>query len=469
MARQLMSDNIILLTDSYKIAHYRQYPPKTTTVYSYFESRGGDFPETVFFGLQYILERYLAGPVVTQAKIDEAKEVFALHFGDDKLFNAEGWEYILKEHNGHLPIRIKAVPEGTVVPVKNVLITIENTDPQTYWLTNYLETILVEVWYPLTVATYSRELKKIIAGYLSETADDLSGLPFKLHDFGYRGVSSVETAGIGGASHLVNFMGTDTIAGFMLARQYYGSTMAGYSIPATEHSTMTSWGRAGESAAYKNLLEQFPSGVVACVSDSYDIFNACENIWGKELKDLIVERGKDGKSILVIRPDSGDPATVVVRILEIFGERFGTTTNSKGFKVLPPYIRIIQGDGISYASLKQILQHMKDHKWSADNVAYGSGGALLQRHHRDTQKCALKCSFAVVNGENVNVFKDPITDPGKKSKTGRLTLERTEDGKFVTQVESKGDPAKDLLVTVFENGVMVKRWTLDEIRERAAV
>lgn len=463
----LFSDNIILLTDSYKIAHYRQYPPNTTTVYSYFECRGGDFPEVVFFGLQYIIEKYLTGPVVTQAKIDEAKEVFKLHFDDESLFHVEGWEYILKNHGGHLPMRIKAVPEGTVVPVKNVLITLENTDPNCYWLTNYLETLIVQVWYPLTVATNSRAQKKIIEGFLKETAESVEGLPFKLHDFGYRGVSSVETAALGGAAHLVSFRGTDTLAGILLARQYYDCKMAGFSIPATEHSTMTSWGKAHEKDAYENLLKKFDKGLVACVSDSYDIFNACEHIWGEQLKDLIVERGADGKSALIIRPDSGDPPTVVVKVLNILGEKFGTTTNSKGYKVLPHYIRVIQGDGINAEMIKKLYGFMKENKWSAENVACGSGGSLLQKHHRDTLKCALKCSFAVIDGKPTNVFKDPITDPGKKSKMGRLTLEKGADGKLVTVTEGKGDESKDLLVTIFENGKVLKHWTFDQVRANA--
>ncbi|XP_078596651.1 nicotinamide phosphoribosyltransferase-like [Branchiostoma floridae x Branchiostoma japonicum] len=459
-------DNVLLITDSYKVTHHMQYPPETTTIFSYFESRGGKFKETVFFGLQYLIKRWLVGQVVTREKIAEAKDIYKKHFGQD-VFNEEGWNYIVEHHGGKLPLLIKAVPEGTVVPVKNVLFTVENTDPKCFWLTNWFETLLVQVWYPMTVATNSREQKKIIASFLHETADNMDGLPFKLHDFGFRGVSAVEAAAIGGAAHLVNFMGTDTIASLVMARKYYGADMAGFSIPAAEHSTITAWGKNGELEAFKNMLSRFPKGLVACVSDSYDIWNACENLWGKELKNMIVKRG-ESNSTLVVRPDSGEPADVVVKVLTILGKAFGTQKNSKGYKVLPPYLRIIQGDGISYETLTGILERMKKLEWSADNIAFGSGGALLQKLNRDTQKCAFKCSFAVVNGEGVDVFKQPITDPGKKSKKGRLTLE-LQNGKFVTVQEGQGDPEKDLLIPVFKDGQLLKDYSWEEVRGRAEI
>ncbi|XP_076448009.1 nicotinamide phosphoribosyltransferase-like [Babylonia areolata] len=460
------SENILLITDSYKVTHHWQYPEKTTLVCSYFESRGGKFPTTVFFGLQYILKRFLVGPVVTKEKIQEAKAVYGAHFGTD-VFNEEGWNYILEKYGGHLPLRIKAVPEGTEVPVKNVLFTVENTDPKCFWLTNYFETLLVQVWYPMTVATNSRAQKEIIAKYLNETADSLSRLPFKLHDFGFRGSTSVESAGIGGAAHLVNFQGTDTIAGISTAKTYYGCSMAGFSIPAAEHSTITTWGQGGENKAFRNMLTKFPTGVVAVVSDSYDLWNAVEHIWGEELKELVEARGKSG-GVLVIRPDSGDPPEIVVKVLNILEKKFGSIKNSRGFKVLPDYVRVIQGDGISYETLAKILDHMKANNWSADNLAFGSGGALLQRMDRDTQKCAFKCSFAEIDGKQVNVFKQPITDLGKKSKKGRLTLE-CQEGKYITREEGSGNPEKDVMVTVFENGKLLREYTFDEVRRNAEI
>jgi len=455
-----MKENIILLTDSYKVSHYKQYPPKTKTVYSYFESRGGLFSETVFFGLQYFLKEYLSTPV-TMDMIDEAEELFALHFGDKTLFNRAGWEYIVNKHGGKLPVRIRAVPEGTVVPTLNVLMTVENTDPECYWLTNYLETLLSQTWYPSTVATNSREMKKLILKNLEKTGDPAL-IGFKLHDFGFRGVSSVESAGLGGAAHLVNFMGTDTVPGLLVAKRSYGEAMAGYSIPAAEHSTITSWGQDYEVEAFRNMIKQYGSGnLYAVVSDSYDIFRACSQIWGKELKAEV----EAANGTLVIRPDSGIPNQVVVKCLDLLGEAFGYTINTKGYKVLNPKVRLIQGDGIDLEEVRKILDNMDRNGWSGDNVAFGSGGGLLQKFNRDTSKYAFKCSYAKIGNSEVDVFKQPSTDAGKVSKKGRMSLV-LKNGKLTTV---KGDKLEDLLVTVYENGQIYNETTFANVRERAEV
>lgn len=454
-------NNICCLTDSYKVSHYKQYPPGSQSVYSYFESRSGStYPETVFFGLQYFLRQYLAGCVVTQAKIDAAEALFAQHFASP-VFNRRGWEHILRRHAGRLPVEIKAAPEGTVVPESNVLMTIENTDPEVYWLTNWLETLLVQVWYPSTVATQSRAMKRFILAALDQTGD-VSLIPFKLHDFGFRGVTCPEQAALGATAHLVNFQGTDTVAGLLLAREFYGCEMAGYSIPAAEHSTITSWGEEHELAAMRNMLVQYPTGLVACVSDSFDIFRACSEYWGGVLKSEVLAR--DGT--LVVRPDSGDPPTVVVQVLELLGERFGTATNAKGYRVLHPKVRVIQGDGIDFEMLGRILSATSAAGWSADNIAFGSGGGLLQKLNRDTQKFAFKCSSIVVNGQERDVFKRPVTDSGKTSKAGRLKLVHR-DGSLATVPFD--DPGEDLLQPVFRNGELLRTTSLSEIRERAVV
>jgi nicotinamide phosphoribosyltransferase len=450
--------NIILNSDSYKYSQFNQYPPKTTVVYSYIESRGGVYDATVFFGLQAFIKEYLTGPVVNMDMIDEAEAIITAH---GEPFNREGWEYIVREHSGNLPVIIKAVPEGTVVGVKNVLATIENTDPACYWLTSFLETALLRaIWYPTTVATNSYENKKLILDYLEKTGDPTS-IDFKLHDFGARGVSSLESAGIGGAAHLVNFMGTDTVEALLFARRYYGADVAGYSVPAMEHSTVTSWGRENEVASYRNMVKQNgkPGGIVSAVSDSYDIFKACE-LWGTELKQDIIDSG----ATLVVRPDSGDPAVVVKQCLQILEKHFGSTRNAKGFKVLNN-VRVLQGDGINHASIRSILYTITLAGYSADNVVFGQGGALLQIVNRDDQKFAMKCSAALVDGEWVDVYKDPIHDKGKQSKKGRVTLFKTENG-FVSGVEN-GQP--EALETVFENGVLIRDMTFDEVRANATI
>jgi nicotinamide phosphoribosyltransferase len=456
--------NIILDCDSYKASHWLQYPPKTTSVFSYIESRGGRDSETVVFGLQYFLKRYLSRPV-TQDNVDEAAAFYAAH---GEPFNKEGWDHIVKDHGGKLPLRIRAVPEGTVVPTLNALVTVENTCPQCFWTTSWIETMLLRVWYPITVATESRHIKKLIMSFLEKTSDDPRGeINFKLHDFGARGVSSQESAAIGGAAHLVNFMGSDTVVGVMTANRYYKTPMAAFSIPAAEHSTITSWGKENEAEAYRNMLRNFakPGALVAVVSDSYDIYNACEHIWGETLRQEV----KDSGAIVVVRPDSGHPPTVVLNCLRLLESKFGSTVNSKGYKVLNN-VRVIQGDGINRDSIYAILDAAVKAGFSATNIAFGMGGALLQQHNRDTQKFAMKCSHIVADGLEIDVFKEPVTDSGKRSKKGRLDLEVFE-GRFTTGRVPVGKEKLpySIMETVFLDGEVLKEYTLDEVRARAAL
>merc|ERR1719331_143730 len=287
----------------------------------------------------------------------------------------------------------------------------------------------------MTVASNSRMQKLSIHDYMVKTGHTDWNIPngsvFKLHDFGFRGVSSVESAAVGGCGHLVNFLGTDTVAAMVAARTYYGAGIAsGHSIPASEHSTITSWGVEGEVDAMRNMLDQYPEGLVACVSDSFNIWRACKDYWGGQLKDLIKGRISDDKfGRLIVRPDSGDPAETCVKIMEILAECFkeDVVTTKTGHKLLPPYLRVIQGDGVDYETIPKILESLKTAGFAADNIAFGSGGALLQKVNRDTFKCAFKCSEITINGKAREVFKDPITDSGKASKKGRLTLQLAED------------------------------------------
>lgn len=459
--------NLITATDSYKVSHYRQYPPGTTKVFSFFESRGGVFPTVTFFGLQYILAKYLAGAVVSERGVADAKAFFAAHFGDPSLFNEAGWMRLIKKHGGCLPVVIRAVLEGTTVPTGNVLMTIENTDPEFPWITNYLETILSQVWYPSTVATQSREMRRVILEMLEKTGDPAL-VDFKLHDFGFRGSTSVESAGIGGAAHLVNFRGTDTLAAIIVARDYYMEPMAGGSIPAAEHSTITAWGKDHEENAFENMLTAFPKGLVAVVSDSYDIFAACRNLWGGALKEKVLAR--DG--LLVVRPDSGDPPETVKEVLSILGDAFGYSVNAKGYKVLHPKVRVIQGDGIDYEMLRNVLEAVAAAGWSADNIAFGSGGGLLQKVNRDTQKFAFKCSAVEVDGTWRDVYKDPVTDHGKRSKAGRLALVRIHGSHravytTMREEEAEAHGYKNELIVVFKDGALTAEQKFSDIRARA--
>jgi len=344
-------------------------------------------------------------------------------------------------------------------------------------LTNYLESLLLQVWYPITVGTLSREVKKVLVDYLVKTSDhDENGIrgivSFMLHDFGFRGASSVESAGIGASAHLINFRGTDTVEGILLAQEYYNTLdMLAFSIPASEHSTITSWSEPLEVKAFENMLDQFPTGLVACVSDSFDIIRACRDHWGTTLRDKILNR--DGR--LVIRPDSGDPVQTLKQIFHILWDKFGGTVNKKGFKVIDPHVRVIQGDGVNYDSIIEILDMMVEEGFAAENIAFGMGGALLQKVDRDTQKFAIKCSSIVINGEEVEVQKNPIeiNEKGervksfKKSKAGRLKLINN-NGSFET-IQHCQDFSGDILVPIFENGHILKEWTFEEVRDRAEV
>ena len=460
----------ILRTDSYKFSQWVQYPEGTTHISSYIESRGGE-PESVFFGLQAFMKEYLTGQI-TMDDIDFAERVIIAH---GLPFNRAGWEIIVKEYGGFLPVEIQAVPEGTVMETHNVQVQVVNTDPRLWWLTSYLETALLRaVWYPSTVATKSRKMKKIIARYLSETSDVpvVDQLMFKLHDFGARGASSTETAVLGGMGHLVNFMGTDTFESVIGVMAYYNTDeVVGFSIPASEHSTITSWGREHELDAYDNMLDKFggPGKLVACVSDSFNIYHAAGHLWGELLRDKVINMG----GTLVVRPDSGDPETVPVEIIKILAEKFGTTINSKGYKVLHPSVRVIQGDGINEHSLPRILANLKAAGFSADNIAFGMGGGLLQAWNRDSLKYAMKASaIRVREGEWVGFSKDPVTDHGKRSKEGRLGLVY-ECGigscGFRTLPEEVANERGNILRTVFKNGKILVEDTFQAIRERAAL
>lgn len=455
-----MNNNLILNTDSYKASHFLQYPPGTEYVSSYIESRGGRYPKTLFFGLQAFLKRYLAAPV-TADDIDEAETLLSTH---GLTFNREGWRYILEQYGGYLPLSISAVPEGSLIPTGNVLLQVVNTDPAVPWLTSYLETALLRaVWYPTTVATFSFQVRRLIKGYLEETADSSEGLAFKLHDFGARGASSNETAALGGLAHLLSFQGTDTIAALISARRWYGAEMAGFSIPAAEHSTITSWGEENEEAAYRNMLRQFAGEgrLVAVVSDSYDLWHALDNLWGGVLREEVIRNG----GTVVIRPDSGDPVQVVTETVERLMQKFGSRKNAKGYRVLPDCLRVIQGDGVNPDSIADILAAMKARGQSAENIAFGMGAALLQKVNRDTQRFAMKASAICIDGQWRDIYKHPVTDPGKRSKAGRLAL--VEDGGVLTTVRLDEAVGDNRLVEVFRDGELLREWTFEQIRERA--
>lgn len=453
-----MYKNIITQTDSYKLQHMNMYPRGTEKVYSYFEAReGAQFDKTVFFSLQYLLKEYFVGRVVTQEDINKAKALVDVHLGEG-VFNLEGWQYILDEYDGKLPLLIKAVPEGTAVDVNNVLFTVENTDPKCYWLTNYVESILSHVWYGSTVATLAKKIKDIMMIYLKQNSDNPDDvINFMLHDFGYRGSTSSESSAVGGAGQLLSFMGTDTVPALEFMMDYYNADVCAYSVPATEHSIMTSCGKEGEFDVVQQLLDDYPIGILSVVIDSYDYKNFIK-VLGTRFKNQIIKR--DGK--LVFRPDSGDPVDTTLEVLELLGKYFGYSYNSKGFKVLNEKVGVLWGDGIDKDGIVQIMASCQDARWATSNLVFGMGGALHQKVNRDTQRCAFKSSYQVANGAEKEIFKDPI-DKSKRSKRGKLALIKIYD-RYETR-ERCDDDNHDLLVPVFKNGKLLVDYTLDQMKE----
>ncbi len=468
--------NIVTAVDSYKVSHWLQFPKKLEISQYYVESRGGKFDKIMIDGIAYMCRILERG--VRKGDVKYAKRLFKKHFGSE-VFNEEGFNIIVDELGGKLPIKVRAVKEGTVVPVKHPILTIENTDKRFGWLPGYLETfILRAIWYPTTVATISFEVKKIIRSFMKKTVDEelIPQLePFKLHDFGARGVSSGESAAVGGAAHLKNFLGTDTVEALVAVEAIYGEDLddfiAGFSIPAREHSTTTIYKEMGEDLAFLNSIENWGGGLYACVMDSYDYDAAMERVSTGRFKELIISKG----GTFIARPDSGVPVDVVMRGLEILGRNVGYTINRKGYKVLHPSYRIIQGDGVNIEEIRRILDFMESKGWSAENIAFGMGGGLLQQSDRDTQRFAMKMSAAIVAGEYVPVFKMPKTDISKASKSGFLDLialkpdeENPAARGYVTvsteNYEKRVHP-QSVMETVFEDGVTVAKFSLAAARE----
>ncbi len=454
-----MMQGPLMSTDSYKLSHFAQYPDGTEHIYSYIEPRKGHYP-VVVLGIEEFCQRLAQG--FTEWEIDELRETAKMH---GVPFNEEGFQLLLKAYpDGTFPLKVMGVPEGTVVAPGTPVAVIVNTDPRFPWLTSFFETLFLRtVWYPSTVASRSRYIKTRIAQFMEYTGADMGALNFKLHDFGARGVSSTESAMMGGTGHLTQFSGTDTLDAISYVYDTYG-VMAGFSIPATEHSTVTSWGREHEKAMYEKVIRTYggPGKTFACVSDSYNIWDALR-MW-KELEPVLLEVG----GTLVIRPDSGDPVTTPVQVIEELMDLFGYTVNAKGFKVLPNHIRVIQGDGVDEESIVRIMQRMVDRKLSIDNIAFGMGGGLLQSLTRDTLGWAMKCSAACVTGGWRDVYKDPIGG-GKTSKKG-LVFSRGEvayDSPVVHDLITDDSTVPYQWEVHFHNGVPKERSSWETIKYRA--
>jgi nicotinamide phosphoribosyltransferase len=463
----MLTFNPILAVDSYKLSHAKAYPSNVTGMTSYIEARTGGRDMIVPFGLQMWITKFLSHPI-TVAHIDEAEAFASLH---GEPFDRTPWEYMIKTYEGFFPVTILAVPEGLPVPSGNVIVNITCADPKLFWVASYLETAMLRaVWYPTTIATMDYAIKKDIAHFYRISGADLNMLGFALHDFGGRGVTSAEQAEIGGAAHLVNFMGSDTIEGVRAANYYYGSQMAGFSVPASEHSIECSFGSDIESEAeyLKHMLDTYakPGAIVSIVIDGYDVYRAASLLCTRFKNQIIASGAK-----IVFRPDSGDMMEVVPRILEMQASAFGYVTNAKGYKKINN-VGLLQGDGVDHMSIKSLLGKTLALGYSADNIVFGSGGALLQKVNRDTFKFAQKASAVLKDGKWVGISKKPITDSGKQSKEGFLVLMRSKiTGEFITanSMNRLSEEFENVMDVVYSYGYQYNKQTLDQIRARCVV
>ncbi len=481
----ILSYNPILATDSYKFSHAFSYAPNVTGMYSYGEARIAG-KKIVPAGIRMALNKFFTERI-TRNMIDEAAHFASKH---GLPFKREAWEKIVNEYEGRLPVTIRAVPEGTVVPSKMPIYSIECTDPDLFWLSSYLETMFQRaVWYPTTVASNDYAAKNVIKNYYIKTGVPVEAADFALHDFGGRGVTCAEQAEIGGFAHLINFKGSDTVEGVRAANFYYDNDMAGFSVPATEHSVQCSFSLdddtgEGDLEYLRHQITRLsvPGGIVSIVIDGYDVIRAAGYLC-HELKRDVLNCG----ARVVFRPDSGDMFQIVPRILEMQAAAFGYIVNAAGYKVVNN-VGIIQGDGVDSEAIEKMLKIITDMGFAANSVVFGSGGALLQKVNRDTYKFAQKASAVLVpsiSSENgplgrtvgelqwVGISKNPVTDPGKMSKKGRVTTLRSKmTGEYMIghldNENVRDSEWEDVMKIVYRKGIISCNDTLDEIRARCS-
>ena len=480
-----MNINPFLLTDYYKVGHVFQYPDKTELVYSNLTPRNSrlkNIDEMVFFGLQYFTKEYLIAYFNDNFFAQPKEKVIADY--KRRIVTSLGaglptYEHLEKLHDlGYLPIEIKALPEGSKVPMKVPCITIVNTIPEFYWLTNFLETLLSAIiWQPCTSATIAHAYRILLNKYAAETGMPKEFVQWQGHDFSFRGMSSLETAILSGMGHLLSFTGTDTIPAIDALEQYYNADadkeLIGGSVAATEHSVMCSGSKDGELETFKRLITKvYPAGIVSIVSDTWDLWKVCTE-YLTALKETVLQR--DGK--VVIRPDSGNPVKIICGdpegkteaerkgVVELLWDVFGGTITDKGFKLLDPHIGAIYGDSINLERAQAICEGLKA-KGFASQVVFGIGSYTYQYNTRDTFGTAMKATYVVVDGEGREIFKNPITDDGtKRSATGLLCVKK-ENNKFVLHDKvSWEEEAQSELKTVFKDGKITKEFTLAEIRK----
>ena len=454
--------SIIRRTDSYKLGHYLMLVDGVENASSYFESRENTFSEkTLWFGLQYYLKKM--GKVLQQ-DVEEVEEEVEDHLGPG-IFNRKGWEKIINVYNGDLPITIRSLPEGSYVKSSIPLldITLTEDDKELAWLPQYIESYLMHVWLPSAVATLSFNTKVDIANYWLQTCDNLNGLEFALHDFGYRAVGDDDAAAIAGLGHLVNFRGTDTFPAIKLGKKMYDMRKDhALSVFASEHSIMTQLGKGGEEEVFLHLLNTIPKDkLLSVVIDSYCPYNFISNIVRKHA-DKVLER----TAPTVFRPDSTTgrhpkPADQVVWIQKELMDIFGYHTTNKGFDELNSKLGNLWGDGIDRPGVNEILRAVVANGISVRSNVFGMGGGLLQKINRDNLRFALKKSAQKMNGKWMDIKKETY---GKTSRSGRFSVEEI-NGEF--SVMQLGHSLNDMLKVVYRNGVIFEE-NFETICNRAA-
>lgn len=496
-----MKNNPLLMTDGYKTSHHKMYPEGTTLVYSNFTPRSVKrMPETakdiVVFGVQYTIkyindlynENFFSRP--KNEVVGEAKQFLSSYLGVD--YDCTHFE---KLHDlGYLPIKIKSLPEGSIITEKIPMMTIYNTHPDFFWLPNFLETLISSlIWKPVHSASLAYGYKKVLLGHANKTdKGNIGFVDFQGHDFSFRGMQHPESAISSGLGFLTSFSGTDTIPTLQAAKYYYGDSDVAFSVPASEHAVMTAYGKENEIDGFKRLMKQYPTGILSVVSDSFDLWQVCTK-FVTELKDEILAR--DGK--LVIRPDSGDPVDILCGkygegfnppqgktaeekgVIELLWDVFGGTINEQGYKVLDSHIGAIYGDSITIDRANEICERLEAKGFASTNVVLGVGSYSMGYATRDNQGGAVKATYVEVlkpiEGkskeewifEGREIFKDPITDDGtKKSATGLLRVTTGVGGYKLVDSQTWAGEQTGELQPIYEDGIFYNLTTLTEIRER---
>lgn len=473
----------ILFIDGYKLDHRRQYPEGTTRVYSNWTPRSSRIPdqlEVVTFGLQYFLERYMSeamGRWFFERPAGEVCDQYAARVAGYVGPNDIGTDHIAELHAlGYVPLEFRALPEGTLCPLRVPMLTVENTHDRFAWLVNYIETWMSNVlWLPATSATTAYRFRKMLNAAAAETGGEADFVPWQGHDFSMRGMAGIEAAQMSGAGHLLSFTGTDTLPALDFIERYYPGEngLVGGSVPATEHSVMSAGGAEDEAETFARILRLYPEGVVSVVSDTWDLWHVLTSILPAMQSQI---RGRSGK--LVIRPDSGDPVKIVCGdpeatgpahkgVVELLWDTFGGTQTQTGHRQLDPHVGVIYGDAITYDRGRAICEGLRAKGFASTNVVFGVGSFSYHFCTRDTYGFAMKATWAKVQGEGRDLFKKPATDDGAKfSAKGRLAVMTSRRGSlYVAQGTSPDMEARSLLQPVWRDGKFIRRQSFAEVRK----